>query len=77
MENDNTRAEKLKDNIEETDEDISKLQIVIQKLTDIKKDNYGLDIGNYLSEAIDFCDNQIKFLEDVKESDEKALNLFC
>jgi len=75
--NDTTRAEQLRDNIDDNEKDISKLQVVIQKLDNIKKDFSEFSVDDKINETIEFCDNQIKFLEDLKESDERTLNLFC
>ena len=75
---DNTRAEKLKDNIDEYNKDISKIQVVIQKLKDV--DNLVIDdveTKTEINQLINNLDFKIKFLEDLKESDEKTLNLFC
>jgi len=71
----NTRKEKLIDEIENTEKEINKYQLVIQQLETIKTDSNDEDIKNNINELINNFDNQLKFLEDIKDSDEQYLNL--
>ena len=71
----NTRKEKLIDEIENTEKEINKYQLVIQQLETIKTNSNDEDIKNNINELINNFDNQVKFLEDIKDSDEQYLNL--
>ena len=72
----NERTDKLKDSIEETQKEIENLQVVIQAVENLRKDNSDFEIKYELNNLINSFDNKIKFLEDIKDSDEKTLNLF-
>jgi len=72
----NTRAEKLKDSIEDTEQEIKNIQIVIQGLENLKKDTSSLEIREELSNLLNSFDSKIKYLEDIKDNEEKTLNLF-
>jgi len=73
----NERTDKLKNSIEETQKEIENLQVVIQAVENLRKDNIDFDVKFELNNLINSFDNKIKFLEDIKDSDEKTLNLFC
>ena len=72
----NTRTEKLKDSIEDTEQEIKNIQIVIQGLENLKKDTSSLEIREELSNLLNSFDSKIKYLEDIKDNEEKTLNLF-
>lgn len=72
----NTRAEMLKDSIEETQNEIENFQLVVQKLTDIKDKLRGQERAE-TEKLIHYFDEQLNFLEDILKSDENTLNLFC
>ena len=71
------KTEKIKNEIENTDEDISKLQIVIQTLKNKKDDLISFGLRDEYYKILDSCDSQIKLLEEVKESKDEYLNLNC
>jgi len=72
----NTRAEKLKDSIDETQDEINNIQIVVQGLVNLKNSSNDYEIKSDLQQLINSFDNKIKFLEDLRQDDENVLNQF-
>jgi hypothetical protein len=70
-----TRREILINSIKDTDEKINNLQIVIQKVEAIKKDVKDIDTRAEIDNLINSFTTDIKFLEEIKDSDENYLNL--
>ena len=71
---DTTQAEKLSISIDDNNKDIEELHLVIQAVSDIKKNlcDYGFREDFY--KIIDNCDSQIRILETQKEENEELLN---
>jgi len=72
----NSRAEKLKDSIDETQDEINNIQIVVQGLVNLKNSSNDYEIKSDLQQLINSFDNKIKFLEDLRQDDENVLNQF-
>jgi len=68
------RQEQLKNNIEETEQEIKGFELVIQGLDKIKETTKNQEAKIELKELINNFNNNIKFLEDIKQSDEDYLN---
>jgi len=71
---DTTRAEKLSISIEDSELDIKKLHLVIQKVGKIKDELCSFDFSDEFNKIIEKGESQIKYLEDLKKSDEIFLN---
>jgi hypothetical protein len=69
----NERIEKIKDSIDETDEEIKNIQLVIQKLETAKDTSKRFDERNEIQKLIEKFSNEISYLEDIREDDERAL----
>ena len=71
---DTTRAEKLSISIEETESEISNLQMVIQEVSNIKDKLFDYGFSDEFNKIIENSESQITYLEGLKESDENILN---
>jgi len=71
---DTTRAEKLSISIEETEQEITETQLLIQQLEEIKNDINDDDLKTDFYSIIQKCENKISYLEGLKENDEEVLN---
>ena len=69
------RIEKIKDSIEETETDIKNIQLVIQGLEETKDKAKRIDERISINIWIKKLENEISFLEDIKESDENCLSM--
>jgi len=70
-----TRKEHLINSIKDTDEEIQNLQVVIQGLDNLIFTLKDVDVKSDMLLLVDKYEKQIKFLEDIKDSDEQYLNL--
>ena len=71
---DTTRAEKLSISIEETEQEITETQLLIQQLEETKNDIDDDDLKTDFYSIIQKCENKISYLEGLKENDEEVLN---
>ena len=71
---DTTRAEKLSISIEDNEKDIEKLHLVIQQVSNIKDKLCSFGFSDEFNKIIEKSESQIKYLEDLKKSDEIFLN---
>ena len=69
------RIDQIKNSIEETEDQISNLQVVIQGLKNTKDQADRSDEKNMLNACITKIESEILFLEDIKDSDQEVLNL--
>ena len=70
------RTEKLKDSIDETEQEIKNTQLVLQEVLKLKDKAKNKELKYKIDDLIKYLDSDIKFLEDIKQSDENTLNLF-
>jgi len=70
------RTEKLKDSIDETENEIKNTNIIIQEVIKLKDKIKNKELKYKIDDLIKYLDSDIKFLEDIKQSDENTLNLF-
>jgi len=68
----NDRIEKLKDEIENTEQNIKDLQITISGLKEVKDQSRFEDKEN-INNLIEKFESEVDFLNDIKENDEKVL----
>ena len=71
--NEDSRADKIKDNIDEINNTIQNLEIVMQGLRVVKDKANRLDEKMDIKKLIDKTEREIDFLNDIKESDENTL----
>ena len=70
----NERIEKIKDSIEETETEISNIQIVIQQLIETRNTAKRTDEKSKIQEVINSFSSEISFLEMTAEEDRTALD---
>ena len=73
MINENERQEKIQDSIDDTQEQIENIQLVVQKLNILKDTTTDRDVKSDVNSLIEKYKNDITYLEDIKESDERVL----